>query len=40
MAMVWEGMDVVAQSRIMIGATKPSASAPGTVRGDFAIDVG
>lgn len=24
----------------MIGATKPSASAPGTVRGDFAIDVG
>lgn len=39
-AMVWEGADVVAQSRVMIGATKPSASAPGTVRGDFAIDVG
>lgn len=38
--MVWEGNDVVAQSRLMIGATKPSASLPGTVRGDFAIDVG
>ena len=39
-AMVWEGDNVVAQSRTMIGATKPSASNPGTVRGDFAIDVG
>ena len=39
-AMVWEGDNVVAQSRTMIGATKPSASLPGTVRGDFAIDVG
>lgn len=24
----------------MLGATKPSESAPGTIRGDFAIDVG
>ena len=24
----------------MLGATKPADSAPGTIRGDFAIDVG
>ena len=24
----------------MLGATKPSDSAPGTIRGDFALDVG
>jgi len=38
--MVWEGDGVVAAGRVILGATKPSESAPGTVRGDFAIDVG
>lgn len=37
--MVWEGKGVVAASRSMIGVTKPLESAPGTVRGDFAIEV-
>eukprot|EP00195_Chlamydomonas_chlamydogama_P013650 CAMPEP_0202893572 /NCGR_PEP_ID=MMETSP1392-20130828/3125_1 /ASSEMBLY_ACC=CAM_ASM_000868 /TAXON_ID=225041 /ORGANISM="Chlamydomonas chlamydogama, Strain SAG 11-48b" /LENGTH=142 /DNA_ID=CAMNT_0049577949 /DNA_START=102 /DNA_END=530 /DNA_ORIENTATION=+ len=39
-AMVWEGRGVVAVGRAMIGATNPQASAPGTIRGDFAIEVG
>ena len=34
-AMVWEGLDVVATSRRMIGTTQPSDSAPGTIRGDL-----
>merc|ERR1719152_94462 len=38
--MVWEGMGVVAAARKMLGATKPLESAPGTIRGDFCIDVG
>jgi nucleoside-diphosphate kinase len=39
-AMVWEGSNVVEVGRKLVGATKPSESAPGTIRGDFAIDVG
>ncbi|KAK5162715.1 nucleoside diphosphate kinase [Cryomyces antarcticus] len=39
-AMVWEGRDVVKTGRSILGATNPLASAPGTIRGDFAIDVG
>jgi len=31
---------VVATGRKMLGATNPLESAPGTIRGDFAIDVG
>ena len=38
--MVWEGNDMVATGRKMLGATKPFDSNPGTIRGDFAIDVG
>lgn len=38
--MVWEGSNVVATGRKMLGATKPFDSNPGTIRGDFAIDVG
>lgn len=38
-AMVWEGDDVVAISRKLIGATKPTDSQPGTIRGDFANSV-
>lgn len=39
-AMVWEGTGVVATARKMIGETNPLASAPGTIRGDFGVDVG
>ncbi|QDS69020.1 nucleoside diphosphate kinase [Venturia effusa] len=39
-AMVWEGRDAVKTGRVLLGATNPAASAPGTIRGDFAIDVG
>ncbi len=35
-AMVWEGEDIVALSRKLMGATKPTEAAPGTIRGDFA----
>mmetsp|Transcript_20012 Transcript_20012/g.55718 ORF Transcript_20012/g.55718 Transcript_20012/m.55718 type:complete len:187 (+) Transcript_20012:83-643(+) len=38
--MVWEGNGVVASARKMIGATKPLEAEPGTIRGDFAIQVG
>jgi len=38
--LVWEGMGAVATGRVMLGATKPSESAPGTIRGDLCIDVG
>lgn len=39
-AMVWEGKDACKTGRALLGATNPLASAPGTIRGDFAIDVG
>jgi nucleoside-diphosphate kinase len=39
-AMVWEGTNVVAEGRKMLGATKPSESAMGTIRGDYCIEVG
>jgi len=36
-AMVWEGEDAVALSRMLIGKTKVSEAEPGTIRGDFAF---
>ncbi len=39
-AMVWEGEGVIASARKLIGATKPSESAPGTIRGDFGVTIG
>ncbi|TJX46370.1 nucleoside-diphosphate kinase [Soehngenia saccharolytica] len=39
-AMVWEGKNVVATGRTIIGATNPLASSPGTIRGDYAIEIG
>uniref|UniRef100_A0A7S3VMB5 Nucleoside diphosphate kinase n=2 Tax=Eukaryota TaxID=2759 RepID=A0A7S3VMB5_DUNTE len=39
-AMVWEGKGVIATGRKIIGATNPANSEPGTIRGDFAIEVG
>ena len=38
--MAWEGAGAVATGRVMLGATKPSDSLPGTIRGDLCIDVG
>ena len=38
--MVWEGAGVVKSARKLIGATNPLESEPGTIRGDFAIQVG
>ncbi len=40
LATVWEGKDVVKQGRSILGATNPLNSAPGTIRGDYAIDMG
>lgn len=39
-AMAWEGDNVVATARQMMGATNPKDALPGTVRGDFAVDLG
>ena len=39
-AMVWEGLNVVKTGRALIGETNPAASAPGTLRGDFSIEIG
>jgi nucleoside-diphosphate kinase len=39
-AMVWEGKGVIASARKIIGATNPLNSEPGTLRGDFGVDVG
>ena len=38
-AMVWEGNDVIALCRQMIGATKPINATPGTIRGDYTCDM-
>jgi len=39
-AIVVEGLDAVKTGRTMLGATNPLASAPGTIRGDYALAVG
>ncbi|KAA8581044.1 hypothetical protein FQN60_002625, partial [Etheostoma spectabile] len=36
---VWEGKGVVKTGRVMLGETNPADSKPGTIRGDFCIDV-
>lgn len=36
-AMVWQGDDCVQIVRKMVGATKPSEAAPGTIRGDYCV---
>ena len=40
MAMVWEGPNGVAAVRQSMGATRPIEAAPGTIRHDFALEVG
>jgi nucleoside-diphosphate kinase len=39
-ALVLEGTDAVKAARQVIGATNPLEAAPGTIRGDFAIEMG
>ena len=39
-AMAVEGPDAIAYVRTMNGATRPSEAAPGTIRGDFAVEMG
>lgn len=37
---VLEGPDAVNVARTMMGVTNPRAAAPGTIRGDFGLDIG
>ncbi len=39
-AMIWEGENAVALARQTMGATNPANAAPGTIRGDFGINIG
>ena len=39
-AMVWEGKEIVATARVMIGATDPLKAAPGSIRGTYGVDLG
>lgn len=39
-AMAWEGTNVVATARQMMGATNPKDALPGTIRGDLSVDLG
>jgi nucleoside-diphosphate kinase len=39
-AMVLEGHDAVKAARQVIGATNPLEASPGSIRGDFAIEMG
>ena len=39
-AMVLEGEQAITAARQVIGATNPLEAAPGSIRGDFAIEVG
>lgn len=40
MAMVWEGPSAIAAVRQTMGATRPVEAAPGSIRHDFALEVG
>lgn len=39
-AMVWEGNSAIQIVRNTMGVTKPVEAAPGTIRGDFAVEIG
>jgi nucleoside-diphosphate kinase len=39
-AMVWEGKEAIAAARATMGVTNPVDAAPGTIRGDFALEIG
>ena len=38
--MVWEGKNAVKIVRTLVGATNPAEALPGTIRGDFGLDIG
>ena len=40
MALVLEGQEAIRAARQVIGATNPLEASPGSIRGDFAIEVG
>ncbi len=40
MAMVWEGPNAINAIRQTMGATRPTEAAPGSVRHDFALEIG
>jgi nucleoside-diphosphate kinase len=39
-AMIWQGREAVTVVRSLVGATDPLKAAPGTIRGDLALDLG
>lgn len=39
-AMIWQGENVIATARQMMGATNPKDALPGTIRGDYGVTVG
>ena len=39
-AMAWTGVDAISVARNIIGPTNGREAAPGTIRGDFAMDIG
>ena len=40
MAMVWEGPNAIDAIRQTMGATRPTDAAPGSIRHDFALEIG
>jgi nucleoside-diphosphate kinase len=40
MAMVWEGPDAINAIRQTMGATRPTEASPGSIRHDFALEIG
>jgi nucleoside-diphosphate kinase len=38
--MVWEGPDAINAIRQTMGATRPTDAAPGSIRHDFALEIG
>jgi nucleoside-diphosphate kinase len=40
LAMVWEGPNAVAAIRQTMGATRPTEAAPGSLRHDYALEIG
>lgn len=39
-AMVWEGQEAISAARKSMGATNPVEASPGTIRGDFGMEIG
>ena len=39
-AMAWNGKDAISVARLIIGATNGREANPGTIRGDFGMDIG